>query len=160
MVDKHELRRISLIEDMPDHMLDMLGEAGELKIFSDGTTLFSQGQVMDQCYMLLSGTVLLEVQPAKDIIITLDNLEPGTCFALSSLIPGSVSQNSAVCGESCELLSLPAEKLLEIFNRNPELGYQFMYRIMRTFKERMEHRTTLFLRSLQNHPELQKLFSQ
>ncbi|MFP4168585.1 MAG: Crp/Fnr family transcriptional regulator [Desulfonatronovibrionaceae bacterium] len=160
MVDKYELRRISLIQDMPDKMLDLLGEAGELKIFSDGTTLFSQGQVLDKCYMVLSGTVLLEVKPVQDVIITLDSLGPGTCFALSSLIPDSVSQNSAVCGESCELLCLPAQKLREIFAEHTDLGYQFMYRITAAFKERMEHRTSLFLRVLQNHPDLKELFSE
>jgi CRP-like cAMP-binding protein len=87
-------------------------------------------------------------------------LEPGTCFALSSLIPGSVSQNSAICAESCELLTLPAQELHELFSENNELGYLFMYRIMRIFKERMDHRTQLFLRALENHPELQELFSE
>jgi CRP-like cAMP-binding protein len=160
MVDKRELRRISVISDLPEHMLELLGKVGELKIFSDGTTLFNQGEVLDHCYMILSGTVLLEAHPAKDIIITLDNLEPGTCFALSSLIPGSVSQNSAICAESCELLTLPAQELHELFSENNELGYLFMYRIMRIFKERMDHRTQLFLRALENHPELQELFSE
>lgn len=159
MVDNHELRKISIISNLPDDKLEMLGKVGELKIFSDGTTLFNQGEVLDHCYMILSGTVLLEVHPAEDIIITLNNLEPGTCFALSSLIPGSISQNSAVCAQSCELLVLPADKLHELFSEQHELGYQFMYRIMRIFKERMDHRTQLFLRALKNHPELEHLFS-
>ncbi len=159
MVDKHELRRISLIRDMPDDMLELLGKIGELKIFSDGALLFNEGESLEQCYMLLSGTVLLEVHPVSDLIITLDNLEPGTCFGLNSLIPGSTTQNSAVCAQSCELFCLPAHKLNGLFTEHNDLGYQFMYRIMRTFKERMEHRTQLFLRALRNHPELQGLFS-
>ena len=159
MVDKHELRRISLIEDMPDSMLEVLGGAGTLKLFSEGTRLFSEGQVLDQIYMVLTGTILLEVQPDPDVIITLDSLESGACFGLSSMIPGGASQSSALCAETCELICFPAQELLTLLEEHQDLGYQFMYRIMQIFKARMDHRTRLFLRALQNHPELQHLFS-
>lgn len=158
MVDKHELRRITLIEDMPDALLDILGSAGTLKIFSSDTVLFVEDQVLDQFYMILTGTVLLEVQPDPDVIITLESLEAGSCFGLSSIVPGSQSQSNAVCAETCELACFSAQKLHELMEAHTEFGLDFLYRIVRTFRNRMEHRTQLFLRSLQNHPELQHLF--
>lgn len=157
-VDKHELRRIQLIEDMSDPMLDLLGSVGKLKIFGEDTVLFQEGQVLDQCYMVLTGTVFLEVQPEPDVIITLESLESGACFGLSSLIPGSRTQSSAICAESCELVCFSAQSLYELLQSHYDLGFTFMYRIVRTFKDRMEHRTQLFLRALENHPELQHLF--
>ncbi|WP_027371319.1 Crp/Fnr family transcriptional regulator [Desulfovermiculus halophilus] len=158
MVDKHELRRITLIQDMSDAHLELLGSVGKLKIFSDDTVLFSEGQELDQCYMVLTGSIFLEVQPVPDVIITLERLEPGACFGLSSLVGGSRSQSSAVCAESCELVCLPGQKLLELMESHHDFGFSFLSRIVHTFRNRMEHRTQLFLRALQNHPELQHLF--
>jgi len=158
MVDRHELRRITLIQDMSDAHLDILGSAGTLKIFSNDTVLFHEQQILDQCYMILTGTVNLEVQPDPDVIITLESLEAGACFGLSSLVPGSESQSNAVCAETCELACFSAQKLYELMDVHQEFGFAFLYRIVRTFRNRMEHRTQLFLRALQNHPELQHLF--
>jgi CRP-like cAMP-binding protein len=158
-VDKHELRRINLISDMPDTMLDLLGSVGKLRIFSQDTVLFREGQILDQCYMILTGTVFLEVQPVADVIITMESLEVGACFGVSSLIAESKSQSSAICAETCELLSFPAPQLLELMQTDHDFGFAFMSRIVRTFRDRMEHRTQLFMRALQNHPELQHLFT-
>ncbi|MDZ7760385.1 MAG: Crp/Fnr family transcriptional regulator [Desulfovermiculus sp.] len=158
MVDKHELRRITLIEDMPDAFLEILGSTGQLTIFSEGTLLFTEGQPLDQCYMILTGTIFLEVQPVSDVIITLESLKSGACFGLSSLIPGSKSQSNAVCAETCELACFSAHKLYELMGTHQGFGFDFLARIVRTFRDRMEHRTQLFIRALQNHPELQHLF--
>ncbi|MFP4257774.1 MAG: Crp/Fnr family transcriptional regulator [Desulfovermiculus sp.] len=158
MVDKHELRRITLIQDMSDSHLELLGSTGKLKIFSDDTVLFYEGQVLDQCYMVLSGSIFLEVQPAPDVIITLESLGAGACFGLSSLVPGSESQSNAICAETCELACFSAQKLHELMDQHQGFGFVFLSRIVRTFRDRMEHRTQLFLRALQNHPEMQHLF--
>jgi CRP-like cAMP-binding protein len=158
MVDKHELRRINLIQDMSDTHLELLGSTGKLKIFSDDTVLFYEGQVLDQCYMVLSGSIFLEVQPVPDVIITLESLGAGACFGLSSLVPGSESQSNAICAETCELVSFSAGRLLELMEAHQDFGFAFLSRIVHTFRDRMEHRTQLFLRALQNHPELKDLF--
>jgi len=158
MLDKHELRKIHILEDMPDEMLDMIRSVAELKIFSADTVLFEQNQELDTFYMVLAGTVLLEIKLSDDVTLALGTVQPGYCFGVSTFIPGATSASAAVCAESSELISCPGAKLMAAFERNTELGYYFMHRIVRAFKNRMDQRTRLFLKSMENRPELAHLF--
>jgi CRP-like cAMP-binding protein len=158
MLDKHELRKIHILEDMPDEMLDMIRSVAELKIFSGDTLLFEENQELDTFYMVLAGTVLLEIKLSEDVTLALGSVQPGYCFGVSTFIPGATSASAAVCAESCELISCSGAKLMAAFEQNTELGYYFMHRIVRAFKTRMDQRTRLFLKSMENRPELAHLF--
>jgi hypothetical protein len=44
----------------------------------------------------------------------------------------------------------------ELFEQDWDLAYHFMYRMVRIFKSVMDHRTSIFLKSLENHPDIQR----
>ena len=158
MLDRRELRKIHILEDMPNEMLDMIRSVAELKIFSADTVLFEENQELETFYMVLAGTVLLEITPSEDVFITLGTVQPGYCFGVSTFIPGARSASGAVCAESCELISCSGSMLMELFEQNTNLGYFFMHRLVRAFKNRMDQRTRLFLKAMENRPELAQLF--
>jgi CRP-like cAMP-binding protein len=158
MVDKRELRRMHLLKDMPDAMLDKIAQAGQLRIFSADTVLFQQGDNLEYFYMILTGQVILEVEATPNVSLALGTVRPGYSFGISTFIPGATSSSTAVCIEPCELISLSGRTMTELFQQDWDLGYNFMLRLVRVFKSVMDHRTMLFLKTLQNHPDLLNIF--
>ncbi len=160
MVDKEELRKMHILKDMPERLLEKISSVTHLQIFSADTVLFRQNQQLKYFYMLLTGQVSIEVEISPNVGITLGTIEPGFSCGVSSFIPGSTSSSAAICIETCEFITLSSEKMFEIFQQDRELAYNMMVRVVRLFKHVMDHRTILFFKNLENHPELLQSFQE
>ncbi len=158
MVGLKELKRISLLQEFPDELLQKLQPLGQLRLFSEKSTIFDQGQRAEFFYMLLRGKVLLEVELTKDIMISIESIKPGYSFGWSSLFRGDSYRASAICSEPCEVIAFQSEQLLNLLDEDPHLGYWVMKEAMGILKNQLIRRTEQFLNTLRMHPEIQKLF--
>lgn len=160
MVNVAELQKINMFKDVSSEHLEQLAKLGQLQIFSARTVLFKENQQVSTLYLLLSGKVLLEKEISSKVNLTLGALKPGFAFGLASLIPGSQSQATAICIESCEAITLQASDLQDLFQRDRELGMVVMQRVAQILRYRLEHRTGQFLKAIEHHPEIQRLFKE
>lgn len=158
MVGVEDLHKIHILRDMPEDMLKKIGSIATLHLYSADTILFNQHEQLEYFYMVLSGSVMLELVASQDFTITLGVVQPGHTFGISTFIPHARSGSTAICGEPCELIRLSGEKMTELFDQEPELGYNFMLRVVRVFRSVLGHRTTMFINTLAKHPEMQSLF--
>lgn len=158
MVSIDELRSILLLQDLPESVLEQVGAMAQLQIYSDGTVLFHEDEHPEYMYMLLNGKVLLEVEASANINVTLGAIKPGFSFGLTALLPGEKSMVSAICVEPCEAISVHGEKLLELLHLDFEIGFRIMSKVVAIYKSRVDRRTSQFLKALENHPELQRVF--
>ncbi len=159
MVGLKELKRIALLEDFPDDLLNKLQPLGQLRLFSEKSVIFEQGQKAEFFYMLLMGKVLLEVELTKDIMISIESIKPGYSFGWSSLFRGDFYKASAICSEPCEVIAFPGDELLDLLDKDTHLGYWFMKEAMEILKNQLIRRTDQFLKTLRMHPEIQRLFT-
>ena len=158
MVGIQDLQKIHVLRELPEDMLGKIGSIATLHLYSADTALFKQHERLEYFYMVLSGSVRLELVASKDITITLGVVQPGYTFGISTFIPNSKSGSTAICAEPCELIRLSGPKMTQLFEQEPELGYQFMLRVVRVFRSVLGHRTTMFIKTLAKHPEMQSLF--
>lgn len=158
MVSCEELRNVLLVQDLPDSMLEKIGQIAQLQLYSDGTVFFNEDEYPQYLYMLLTGKVLLEVEASANVNVTLGAIKPGFSFGLTALLPGEKSSVTAICVEPCELISVHGPELLNILNSDFELGFHVMSKVVAIYKSRVDRRTNQFLKALENHPELQKVF--
>jgi len=158
MVGIQELQQIHVLRDLPHGMLESISSIASIHLYSADTILFNQNEQLEYFYMVLSGSVMLELVASQDITITLGVVQPGYTFGISTFIPNARSGSTARCAESSELIRLSGTEMTRLFEQEPELGYHFMLRVVRVFRSVLGHRTTMFINTLAKHPEMQSLF--
>ena len=156
MVKIEDLKRINMLKQMPDRLLEIISQEAQLNIYGENTQLFTVGDTLDTFYLMIMGQVALKVALTKDIDVILDNLQSGRSFGSSSLIEGSVASYTAVCQEPCEVITLSGSLMLERFATNSELAYYLMTGVAGQYKRTMDKRARMIMRTLEERPELHK----
>ena len=157
MVSMEDVKAIYLFEGLSDQLLEKICPLTESRQFKEREVIFEEGDRAENFCMLKKGKILLEVEVAKQIIISLGSIKSGYSFGWSSLIPGSSHTSYAVCTEPCEVLITPGNKFLELLKEDHTSGYLFMREVMKILKNRLDRRTGQFLKVMTKHPDIQKL---
>lgn len=153
MVKIEDLKRINLLRDMPDNLLEIIAKEAQLSIFSTNREFYHIHDNIDTFYMLVMGQVALTVELAPGIDVIIDTVQSGASFGLSSLVTDTKASSTAVCQEPCEVITLYGKQMLDLFEENRELGYQMMLRMAKHYKKTMENRTQMIMKTLDRHPE-------
>ena len=157
MVSIEDLKKISVLDNLTQPMLENMRALAQLNIFGERHVIFEEGQEADYFYMLLKGKVILEVEASEVIMISLEAIKPGYSFGWSALLPGSKCNTYAICVEPCEVIAVPGDRFLELLDEEHTIGYKFMKRVASILKRRVERRTGQFVQIMSKHPDLQKL---
>jgi CRP/FNR family transcriptional regulator, cyclic AMP receptor protein len=157
MVSIEDLKKIIVLQDLPDSMLEGMGSLTQLRLFGDGAVIFEEGQEADVFYMLLKGKLILEVEASESVTVSLGAIKPGYSFGWSSLLPGFKYSAYGICVEPCEVLAIRGDSFLDLLKEDFAVGYLFMERVVRILKGRLERRTGQFLKVMSKHPDIQKL---
>ena len=154
MVKIEDLKRINMLREFPDHLLEIIGNEAQLSIFGTGTQLITVGRPVDTFYMLIMGQVAVkrELTPVVDVI--LNYIQSGASFGTSALIKGSTASYTATCQEPCEAISLDGKRMIQLFEENQELAYYMMQGIARQYKKHMDKRAWMILKTLDENPDL------
>ncbi|MBN2125143.1 MAG: Crp/Fnr family transcriptional regulator [Deltaproteobacteria bacterium] len=158
MVSLDELKKIYLLGELTDSMIENLSPIADLHDYQDREVIFREGQEAKNFFMLAQGKVLLEVQASDTILISLGSIKPGYSFGWSALLPGSSYTAYAMCAEHCEVITVPGEKFLGLMEEDHTMGYLIMQGVVRILKKRLERRTEQFLKTLREHPDIKKPF--
>ncbi len=153
MVKTEDLKRINILKDMPEHLLEIIAKEAHLSIFSTNKELYRVNDNIDTFYMLSMGQVALKAQLTPDIDVILDTVQSGSTFGLSSLVTDTLTSSTAVCQEPCEVITLYGERMMDLFEENRELGYHIMRRLAMHYKRDMDHRAQMIMKTLDKHPE-------
>lgn len=157
MVSVRDLEGVFLLEGLPDHVIEKVARLAARHGYETGSIIFEEGSKAREFYMLKEGKVLLEVEIAPDIIISLGSIKRGYCFGWSALVKDATHTTFAVAAEPSTVLSIPGEKFLELLEEDPRAGYLVMTRIFHIFRRRLERRTRQFIKVMRKHPDIQKL---
>lgn len=154
MVEKELLKNIGFLKDLPDNILEKIGAVAQLQTFDEESLLFRQNQEKALLYMLVSGKVFLNSRSSSGKSLTLDEVTPGRTFGVSALLGGYSSTFTAVCAETCRIITVSGEDMRRLFAEDFETGQAVMARVVQLFKSRMEMHTRQFLQSLAKHPDI------
>lgn len=157
MVTKADLQHILLLRGVKDELLECIALRTEKRTYAPGAVVFEEGAEAKEFFMLQEGNVLLEVEIARDVIISLGAVKRGYSFGWSSLVPDATHTTFAVATEPSEVLVIKGRDFLDILEQDPATGYLVMTRIFHIFRRRLERRTNQFLKVMRKHPEIQRL---
>ena len=158
MVSFGDLKKIFLLENLTDGMLGKMLPFVEMRLFSEGAKIFRQGEKAEFFFMLMKGKIVLEIQASERINVSLGSIKTGGSLGWSAILGDEVYTSDAVCVEPCEIMAIPGEKFRELMERDHDMRYGVMKIVVSILKRRLERRTDQFLKVIENHPDLQKLF--
>ncbi len=147
MVKIEDLKRINLLKDVPEHLLEIVADEAQLSIFGAGTELITVNKKIENFYMLIMGQVAIKRNITPDIDVVLEYIQSGHSFGISALIEGSKPFYSAVCQETCEIITVSGERMIQLFEKNHELAYYIMLDVSKRYKRFMDKRAQMILKT-------------
>jgi len=156
MVKIEDLNRINLLKNFPDHLLKIIANEAQLSIFGTDTQLIKANEPVDKFYMLVMGQVSKKKELTPEIDVILDYIQSGSSFGTAALLKGATASYTAVCQEPCEVVTLLADRMLQLFETNHELAYYMLLGVSMQYKKFMDERAQMIMKTLDEHPEFKE----
>jgi CRP-like cAMP-binding protein len=161
MPSKDLLARFSFFSDIDQNILEDITKECEVLEFKPEDIIFRVDEPASHFYGLLEGEVELSlvfkdrvlktdieyeeaiqasmVDEEKQIVV--DIVRAGQVFGWASLAGIGRRTVTAQCSEASRVVSIPADELQAMFDKNHSLGYTFMKRLSDIIAKRLQNRT-------------------
>ncbi len=159
MIAIEDLKQIVMLTYLTDPMLDNLAKIIDVLRFDRDEILFRENDPAERFYMMRSGNVLLEQRISDQVTACIGSIKPGFSFGWSAMIEDGLYTVDAVCVEPSEIYSFKRDRIQKLFMQNPEMGLRMYKRLLVIVKKRLDYRTGQFRKAIENHPDMQNLFS-
>lgn len=140
-----DLRRMVLFSGLDDNQLASVSSIARFMGVPAGALLLQEGDPADSVRVIVKGRVSLTINVPGRKDRTVTTLSKGHLLGWSALIPGSLWVASATALKPCLVVELPASKLLDLCERDFELGYHLMKNAMAAVAERLSETRLLVL---------------
>ena len=147
------------MEQLSDEMLEKIISRINIFKLTEQEIIFDEGNEAKNFYMLRSGKVLLEKRISDKITVSLGAIKPGFSFGWSSIFREPYTF-MAVCAETCEILMINAETLLNLMKEDHSMGFALMRSLTRMMKNRMDRIQEQFLKAIKEHPDFESLLEE
>ncbi len=152
------LSRISLFSDLPDHELDNLLAALDVKELNDRDILFREGDVGEHLFIVIRGEleVLMGIDTAEELMLNL--MGEGEHFGEMSLIlPGGHRTATVRARGPVTLLSMSRDQFMALTMRHPQLSTS----MVRVLSQRLDATNTQTFHELaEKNKQLQKAYDE
>jgi CRP/FNR family transcriptional regulator, cyclic AMP receptor protein len=144
------LAEFPLFRNLPEPLLDQIDALGEEQTFSQGETIFREGEDANSLHFLLDGEVLLKVRlTSRPESITVSAVSQRfESFGWSGIVPPYHYTASAVCETDCKILKIPGDRMMKILEENPAAGFTVMQRITELVSSRLRNSRQALLKTL------------
>jgi CRP-like cAMP-binding protein len=120
----------------PENLQTLTGAAQSIEL-RRGQVLFREGDFHPWIYVVLTGTVdLVMTVPGRGPCRIL-SLGQGELVAWSSVLGEARMTCDAVCTSEAQVLRWNRDQLIELCQRHPQLGYQFMAMLATALSKRL-----------------------
>jgi CRP/FNR family transcriptional regulator, cyclic AMP receptor protein len=162
MISKDELRKMVILGQLSDAMLEKLLPLAERKHYEEREYIFREGDAAERFFLLKRGKILLEQRLSDKMTVSIDAIKPGYSFGWSALLQGGLEPYSrytsdAISAEACEIFIIGGEDIRDLLESDHAMGYLLSIRLNRVIKQRLVHRTEQFLRIIKKHPDIDEL---
>lgn len=120
--EKQVVQASTLFKSLPDNEAEWLMETAHVRDYTNGETLFIQGDRADYVFVVLQGWVKLYRidEHGQEAVVTV--FSEGHSFAEAVALKGEHFPVSAECVSESRLLLIPATGLVERLSRRPDLA--------------------------------------
>jgi CRP-like cAMP-binding protein len=150
MATTASLAEFPLFRNLPDSLLAKIAALGKELSFSQGDTIFREGEGADKLHFLLEGGVLLKVKlTSRPESITVSAVSQRfESFGWSGIVPPYHYTASAVCETDCRILTIPGDSFMKLLEENPSAGFAVMQRLTELVSSRLRNSRQALLKTL------------
>lgn len=128
------LKKLPVFEGLlEDEHFKVIGMCSSTSL-KKGEVLFRQGDEGQVCYILLSGSISINVEGVGTIHV----MKPGEVLGEIGLVTKTQRTATAVAKEDSVMLRLYADILHEVVKKYPRIGYIIMLNIAKILAERLK----------------------
>jgi CRP-like cAMP-binding protein len=111
--------------------------------FDPGAMIYKEKERADWLYFLVSGnvdrlfTIEVEYHPEQNKEIVYGEVISGEMFGILALIEPRIHSSSARASKPCEMVKIDTVRLLDLFEKDDQLAYDFMRQASKTIAKRL-----------------------
>lgn len=131
------LRSVSLLQGIPESHLQTLARSAVAQHYATGTILFQENTAHHTFYLVVEGSVALDIQVPRRGPRRVLSVGPGEILAWSAILGNGMMTTSAMTTVPTSVIAWPAQKLLAICQADHEVGFVVMQRIAQALSRRL-----------------------
>lgn len=131
------LRSLAFTQDLEPKHLEKLASIATRVTFSEGATIFREGDASELVYLVEEGQVALETQVPGHGQVTILTVGPGQLLGWSSLFPPQRKTAGARTVTPIRAIAINARQLRELCRAEHDLGYTVMWRVAEVISDRL-----------------------
>ena len=122
------LRELRFLHGVGDEVLSTIASIAELREIPVGSVVFREGQSESHIYLVVSGSVTLEVRLTGREPRRIQSVGAGELLGWSPVLGQITMTATARAAEPTRLIAVDGTQLLTLCEHNPKFGYEFMKR--------------------------------
>ena len=150
MATNAPLSEFTLFRNLPEELLAKVAALGEESTFSQGDSIFREGEEADKLHFLLNGEIVLKVRLTSrpDSITVSAVSQQFESFGWSGIVPPYHYTASAICEVDCKVLTVPGKDFMKLLSDNPAAGFTVMKRLAELIASRLRNSRQALLKTL------------
>jgi CRP/FNR family transcriptional regulator len=124
-----EMRKTMLFDRMPQEQCEALAAKSELRTYTAGTVVHSQGDTLRGVLVVSKGRLKLLRSAGKDKTQVIDIAKPGQCMGEVQLLTEMPAVASAVAEEDTECWFIPADVVMPILMDDPVVAGALLWHL-------------------------------
>jgi CRP-like cAMP-binding protein len=138
MVSAEWLKKTELFDTLNESQLDALLSQSSVESFTEGKTIFRQGEDATRLYVLIEGTVELTVKAQERIDFMTSKIDKeGAVFGTPSLMEPFRYNVMATCLRPAKVLLIEAAHLKKRMEEDPKMGMEIMRKLASIYFNRL-----------------------
>ncbi len=128
---------IRFLEGVQEAELRKIASMATLVDFPEGTVVFREGERTSRVYVVVGGSVGLELKVSNEGKKRIHTVGPGELLGWSPLLGESPMTATGRTLSSTKLLALEAGQVLALCHHDPKLGFQLMRKTAQALAQRL-----------------------
>lgn len=143
MLSQEFLKETTLFQDLTEEELLEVILIGHVKKFEAGKVLFREGDSGDTLYLIISGCVRIsKMRGGTEEALTV--LESKSFFGEMTLFNEGTRSAYAIAHEDSNIFVISAKDLTDLFKKNREVGFKFLWAFCNTLTDRLRETNEKF----------------
>ena len=131
------LRSLQFLQEVPDELIEQLADISRVDEFPAGTVIFRQGDPARAIYLIVEGTVTLEICASAVGCKRILTVGPGELLGWSPVLEQERLTATARTLSPTRVVEINGPQAIAMCTHNPRLGYEFMKRAALALAKRL-----------------------
>jgi CRP-like cAMP-binding protein len=136
MATKERLESQEIFSFLRPEQVNLISDASETVRYSEGATVYSQGEKADHMYVVLKGEVTLWLPGKGGVSVPIEHLTPGAMFGAGMCFENDSYSTTARCTRESRLMKINAVMFRDLMDDDNRMGCAIQRRMASVYFNR------------------------